>query len=94
MKRFDGITELDFECPNGSEWRQPVRRLSFFTLLYEEIMEDQPCLELAALAGQCKEMYEHPPNGMTCKGRREFKNRWYKKLKYYNKELRNEKAIA
>jgi len=95
MRKFDDIESVDFPCPVGNEWTKPHRKpLSFFSLLYEEIMGDEPSVELAAFAVQCKEMYDNPPKGLTCKTRKAFKNRWYKKLKYYNKELRNEKAIA
>lgn len=91
--KFGGINEVDFECPKGKGWTEPAKRLSFFSLLYEEVMEEGDEW-LKTMARQCKEMYDNPPEGITCKSRREFRNRWYKKLKYYRKESQNEKAIA
>jgi len=93
---FEDIDTDDFECPAGKEWATFEKRVekSHFLSLYNEIMTDETNVHLLSMANQCKEMYYNVPKGITCKSRKEFRNRWYQKLKYYRKELKHEKTTA
>ena len=92
----NGENNPDFECPVGLPWTaMPVKKVrTFFISLYEEILEEYKDPWLLSMAAQCKEAYNNPPKDLTCKSKKHYKNRWYKKLKYYRKEMKNEKATA
>ena len=84
----------DFECPAGVEWIVPRPKVLFshFNSLYKEIMEESKDEWLRGMAAQCKSMYDDIPEGMTCKSKRAFRDRWYKKLKYYRNEANNKET--
>ena len=97
FKAFDDVGTEDFDCPNGTPLAVvAIKRggSSVFQNLYNEIIEEEKDEWILRMASQCKEMYDNPPEGITCKTRKDFRNRWYQKLKYYRREMRNEKATV
>ena len=91
---FKDVTIIDFKCPKNKKWHsgdireENLRKrtfLSSFNKLYNKIILKVEHPWLIAMAHQCKLMYDHPPAGMTCKNKQQFRNRWFKKLKYYRK---------
>jgi len=89
-KTFQDIKKIDFACPAGFPWgkrEKPKVKTTFFYLRFEEIVKRHKNNKwLLAMAAQCKKMYENPPANLTCRDKKQFKNRWYKKLNYYEQQ--------
>lgn len=63
-----------------------IKRQDEFKILYQETMKGNSSDWLKAMAAQCKDAYNSLPKGMICKNKKEYRNRWLEKLKYYIKE--------
>ena len=91
---FGGMDVVDWDCPHGVPWADVTHgATSTFNGLYNEIKAEGGSDMLLVMAAQCKEMHDNPPKGITCKNLREYRKRWFTKLKYYRRTY-NEKTSS
>ena len=91
---FEDINVIDFECPYKMPWEKPNKKKSNqFLELFKRAVEDYKNDKwLMSIVHQCKEMYDNPPKGITCRNRKLYKNRWFKKMDYYISERTKQKV--
>ena len=97
VSMFEDVKDVNYKCPNSIVTRTillheiPDRKKARsqqneipFVTLYNAIIKESRYEWLVSMAAQCKDMYDNPPKGMCCKNLKAFRQRWFKKLQYYD----------